>query len=144
MISIKLRQLDTELPTPRYVYDGDAGCDLFSRIDAVLKPGERKLIPTGIAVSIPEGYAGFITPRSGLAAEHGISIVNSPGLIDSSYRGEICAILINHDPKKSFQVKRGDRICQLVILKVEDVKFEVVEELDKTTRSTRGFGSSGG
>jgi dUTP pyrophosphatase len=109
----------------------------------VLHPGERALVPTGIAVSIPEGYAGFVQPRSGLASRHGISIVNTPGLIDSHYRGEIKVILVNLDGKASFEVRRGDKICQLVFQRVERAEFEEVDELDATTRGEGGFGSTG-
>ncbi len=109
----------------------------------MLHPGERALVPTGIAVSIPEGYAGFVQPRSGLASRHGISIVNTPGLIDSHYRGEIKVILVNLDGKASFEVRRGDKICQLVFQRVERAEFEEVDELDATTRGEGGFGSTG-
>jgi len=140
---IKLKKLAPELPTPRYAYDNDAGFDLYSRVDLLIGPGERKLIPTGIALQIPVGYAGFIQPRSGLALEHGIGIVNSPGLIDSGYRGEIAVILINLDKGKSFKVKKGDKVCQLVIQKIETPSIEIVEELDDTERGQAGWGSSG-
>lgn len=142
-LRISFVKLDPEVEAPAYAHDGDAGCDLTSRVDAVLAPGERALIPTGIAVAIPEGYAGFVQPRSGLAARAGISIVNTPGLIDSHYRGEIKVILINHDPSASFEVARGDKICQLVFQKVERASFAEVEELDRTKRGEGGFGSTG-
>jgi len=142
-LKIKLKRLDPSLPLPSYAYDTDAGCDLYSRIDVDLKPSERILIPTGIEIAIPEGYAGFIQPRSGLALKHGISMVNSPGLIDSGYRGEVSVILINQDAKKTFRVRRGDKICQLVIQKVEKPQFQVVDSLDETERGKGGFGSSG-
>jgi len=141
-MEIELKQIDKELPVPVYAYDGDAGCDLYSRVNVELKPGERALVPSGIAISIPDGYAGFVQPRSGLAAKNGISVVNTPGLIDSKYRGEICVILVNLDPGELFQIKRGDKIAQLVIQKVEQVRFRVVDELDETTRGAKGFGSS--
>lgn len=142
-LKIKLQRLDPELPVPGYVHQTDAGCDLYSRINAIIEPGGRALIPTGIKIAIPRGYAGFIQPRSGLAHKHGISIVNSPGLIDSGYRGEVSVILINQDPNKSFKIRRGDKICQLVIQKIERAEFEVVGQLDKTERGKAGFGSSG-
>ena len=142
MMEIKLKRLDKELPVPNYAHDGDAGCDLCSGIDVELKPGERALVPTGIAISIPEGYAGFVQPRSGLATKHGISIVNTPGLIDSKYRGEIGVILINLDSKKTFKVAHGDKIAQLIIQKVENVTFREVDELDRTKRGGGGFGST--
>lgn len=141
-MEIKLKQLDKELPVPVYAYEGDAGCDLYSSVDKVLKPGERVLVPTGIAIAIPDGYAGFVQPRSGLAARNGISIVNAPGLIDSKYRGEVCVILVNHDSKNDFHVGRGDKIAQLVIQRVESVKFRLVDDLDETLRGSQGFGSS--
>lgn len=128
---------------PKLAHKGDAGYDLVSRVTLTLKPGERALIPTGVAMSIPEGYAGFIQPRSGLAAKHGISIVNTPGLIDSHYRGEIKVIIINLDKENTFTVKRGDKVCQILFQKVEDAIFEEVPELDKTERGTGGFGSTG-
>ena len=142
-MEIELKQLDKDLPRPGYAHDGDAGCDLYSARDFILKPGERKLVPTGIAISIPESYAGFIQPRSGLALEHGITIVNTPGLIDSKYRGEIKVILVNLDPRKEFRIKKGDKICQLVIQKVEHVAFKLVSDLDPTVRGSGGFGSTG-
>jgi len=142
-LKIKLKRLDPSLPLPRCAHQTDAGCDLYSRIDITLRPGERTLIPTGIEIAIPVGYAGFIQPRSGLALKHGISMVNSPGLIDSGYRGEVSVILINQDAKKAFRVRRGDKICQLVIQKVEKPQFQVVDSLDETERGKGGFGSSG-
>ncbi len=142
-MEIKLKLLDESLPIPKNAHEGDAGCDLYSRVDVTLMPGERALVPTGIAISIPQGYAGFVQPRSGLAIKHGISLVNTPGLIDSKYRGEICAILINTDGKKSFKIKKGDKICQLVIQKTETPYFKVVPELDDTVRGNNGFGSTG-
>ncbi|HAW60054.1 MAG TPA: dUTP diphosphatase [Actinobacteria bacterium] len=140
---IKLKQLDKELPAPRPAHGGDAGVDLFSRINTTLKPGKRALVPTGIAIAIPHGYAGFIQPRSGLALNHGISIVNTPGLIDSEYRGEVGVILINLSMEKDFKVRRGDKIAQLVIQRIETIDFETVDELDNTRRGNGGFGSSG-
>ena len=143
MKTIKLKILDRSIPLPKYSHTGDAGLDLYSSINCELRPFERKKIPTGIKISIPQGYAGFIQPRSGLAAKYGISIVNTPGLIDSGYRGEVCAILINLDPKNTFKIKKGDKICQLVIHKVEEVNLEIVEDLGKTSRGEGGFGSTG-
>lgn len=142
-LKIKVQRLDAQVLLPGYAHQTDAGCDLCSRISVTLKPGERTLIPTGIKIAIPPGYAGFIQPRSGLAYKHGISIVNSPGLIDSGYRGEVSVVIINQDPNKSFKIRRGDKICQLVIQKIERAEFEVVEQLDKTERGKAGFGSSG-
>ncbi|MFA5014211.1 MAG: dUTP diphosphatase [Actinomycetota bacterium] len=143
MITIKVKLLDKSIPVPGYAHTGDAGLDLHSAIDCELKPFERKKIPTGIKVSIPHGYAGFVQPRSGLALKNGIGMVNAPGLIDSAYRGEICAILINLDPDNTFHIKKGDRICQMVILEVDEVHLNIVDELDETTRGESGFGSTG-
>ena len=143
MIEVRFVKLDPQVETPALAHRGDAGYDLTSRADLTLEPGERALVPTGIAVSIPEGFAGFLQPRSGLAVKHGVSIVNTPGLIDSHYRGEIKVILVNLDPKQSFEVKRGDKICQLVFQKVEEVRFQEVDRLDETARGEGGFGSTG-
>lgn len=142
-VLIRLKQLDPGLPVPEYAYEGDAGCDLRSSVDVELLPGERSMVPTGIAIAIPEGYAGFVQPRSGLAAKHGITVVNTPGLIDAHYRGEIKVILINLDPREPFKVSRGDKIAQLVIQAVVTADFEAVESLDETARGAGGFGSSG-
>ena len=142
-IAVPIKRLDTTLEMPAYAYPGDAGLDLKSAEDAVLAPFERKLVSCGIAIAIPRGYAGFVMPRSGLAAKHGISIVNSPGLIDSDYRGEIKAILINLDSERSFEIHRGDRIAQLVIMQVPLVRLVGAEQLDSTDRGSGGFGSSG-
>lgn len=142
-MEIKLKRLDPELPVPKYAHHGDAGCDLFSRVDLTVKPGERAVVPTGVALAIPDGHAGFVQPRSGLAAKHGISVVNTPGLIDSKYRGEVRVILINLDPKESFRIQRGDKIAQLLIQPVETADFTVVDDLDDTARGAGGFGSTG-
>jgi dUTP pyrophosphatase len=142
-MQINIKLLDHEIPAPIYAHEGDAGCDLRSRIDQSIPPGERALIPSGVCIAIPEGYAGFVQPRSGLALKHGISIVNAPGLIDSKYRGEIGIILINTDKSEAFEIKRGDKIAQLVIQKVESVAFNIVDELDETVRGIGGFGSTG-
>jgi dUTP pyrophosphatase len=143
LIEIQIKLLDEGLPMPRYQHEGDAGLDLPSRVDFVLEPGERAMIPTGIAVAIPQGYAGFVLPRSGLAARHGIALVNSPGLVDSGYRGEMAIIMINTDKHQPFQIKRGDRIAQLVIQKVVEATTIKVSELDSTSRGEGGFGSTG-
>src|SRR5215213_10866946 len=144
MIELPIRLLDEGLQMPRYRHEGDAGLDLPSRVDFVLAPGERATIPTGVSVAIPRGYAGFVLIRSGLAARHGISCVNSPGLIDAGYRGEIAVIMINTDKREPFHIKRGDRIAQLVIQKVEEATLVRVDELDETMRGAGGFGSTGG
>ena len=140
-LAIPLKALDAELPVPACAYAGDAAVDLRSTIDDTLQPFERKLVPCGIAVAIPAGYAGFVLPRSGLAAKHGISLVNAPGLIDSNYRGEIKAILVNLDPREPFEVKRGDRIAQLAIMRVAEAVFEPCGDLPATDRGAGGFGS---
>jgi dUTP pyrophosphatase len=142
MIAIHIKLLDEDLPLPRAQHEGDAGLDLSSRVDLVLGPGERATVPTGISLAIPSGYAGFVLPRSGLASCHGLGLVNSPGLIDSSYRGEIMVVLINHG-REPYQIRRGDRIAQLVIQKVEQVALVPVAELDSTERGSRGLGSTG-
>ena len=143
MIEIEIKLLDEGIPLPRYQHEGDAGLDLPSRVDYVLEPGERAMIPTGIAVAIPLGYAGFVLPRSGLASRHGIALVNSPGLIDSGYRGEVAIVMINTDKHKAFEIKRGDRIAQLVIQQVVEATTVQVKELDVTSRGSGGFGSTG-
>ena len=141
--TLKIKKLDSELPTPRYANAGDAGLDLYAREDVVLKPYERMIIGTGIALAIEPGYAGFVQPRSGLAAKQGFSIVNTPGLIDSGYRGEIGVIGINTDSENPIEIKRGERIAQLVIQEVPQVTLVEVDELDDTERSAGGFGSTG-
>lgn len=143
MIKLKIQKLDKTMKIPEYAHIGDAGLDLYSALDCILRPYERRKVPTGIKVAIPEGFAGFVQPKSGLAIKSGLSLVNTPGLIDSGYRGEICAILINLDPDKDFIIKRGDKICQLVIQKVENVEIEVTDKLDDTSRGKGGFGSTG-
>ena len=142
-VRIPVKKLDKTLETPAYAYAGDAGMDLRAAEEAALAPFERKLVSCGIALASPEGYAGFVLPRSGLAAKHGISIVNAPGLIDSNYLGEIKAILVNLDPNEKFEISHGDRIAQLVIMKVPEVELVESEELDETQRGAGGFGSSG-
>jgi dUTP pyrophosphatase len=140
---IAVQRLDPDLPLPQYAHAGDAGVDLYAREDTVLAPqGGRALMPTGIAIAIPLGYAGFVLPRSGLALHNGISVVNTPGLIDSHYRGELKVVLLNTDATRPYHVHRGDRIAQLVIQKVEDVTWVEVNELDANNRGG-GFGHSG-
>ncbi len=140
---LTLRRLDTGLPLPRYAHAGDAGLDLYSTVSVDIEPGQRVLIPTGVALAIPAGYAGFVQPRSGLALRSGLSLVNTPGLIDSHYRGEVKIVAINHDPAVPISVARGDKIAQLVIQRVERVEVMEVDELDDTTRGEGGFGSTG-
>jgi dUTP pyrophosphatase len=142
-MEIEVKLLDKGMEAPVYAHDGDAGCDLRSSVDLTLKPGQRAMVPTGLAVAIPDGLAGFVQPRSGLAAKHGISVVNTPGLIDSGYRGEVKVILINLDESEPFEIKRGDKIAQLVIQRVETVTYRPVEELTDTKRGAGGFGSTG-
>lgn len=149
MISIFVKRLDPDLPLPSYARLGDAGCDLVAAHPAEISPsGGRALIGTGIALAIPPGYAGFVQPRSGLAAKYGITVLNSPGLIDSGYRGEIKVALLNTDPDAVFKVERGDRIAQLVIQKVEQADFSEVSDLPEDVgplaRGAGGFGHSGG
>ncbi|MEP7054366.1 MAG: dUTP diphosphatase [Actinomycetota bacterium] len=143
-LEVLVQRLDPDLPLPRYEHDGDAGADLLTTIDVDLAPGERAIVPTGIAIALPEGYAAFVHPRSGLAARYGVSLVNAPGTIDAGYRGEIKATLINLDPKEPVHFRRGDRIAQLVVQKVERASFTEVSDLPTTRRGTGGFGSTGG
>lgn len=143
LVSLRVKRLDRELPLPAYAYAGDAGLDLLSAISVDIPAGERALIPTGLAIAIPDGYAGFVQPRSGLAAKKGLSIVNTPGLIDAHYRGELKVIAINLDPVEPIHIDRGDRIAQLVIQRVPVVELVEVDELDETDRGAHGFGSSG-
>lgn len=142
-ITVPIKRLDPEAVIPSYAYAGDAGLDLRALETLVLKPFERALIPTGLAIAIPEGYAGFVQPRSGLALKRGLSIVNTPGLVDSHYRGELKIIAINLDPVNDIQIEKGERIAQLVIQEVPVVTLTVVDELDATDRGAGGFGSSG-
>ncbi|WP_229051223.1 dUTP diphosphatase [Aeromicrobium sp. Leaf350] len=144
MVSIPLTRLDPDVPVPTYARPGDAGADLVSTVDVRISPGERALVPTGIAIALPDGYAAFVHPRSGLAWRHGISIVNTPGTIDAGYRGEISVVLVNHDPREPFTIARGDRIAQLVVQRVETASFEEVDALDETERGAGGYGSTGG
>ena len=142
-LEILITKLDEQAVIPTYATLGDAGADLYSISEVTLGPGERALIKTGITIAIPLGFVGLVHPRSGLGLKSGVSVVNTPGTIDSGYRGEIGVVLINHDLEKSFTVKKGDRIAQLVIQKVENVQFKLVSELPDSQRSTGGYGSSG-
>lgn len=142
-IEVQIKRLDKDLPIPQYAKSGDAGVDVYARIDCTLAPGQRAMVPTGIAIALPDGYVCFAHPRSGLAAKHGISIVNAPGTIDAGYRGEVQIILINTDTQNTFEIKRGDRIAQLVFQKVEHANFHEVEELPDSERGRDGFGSTG-
>ncbi|WHS49696.1 dUTP diphosphatase [Rothia sp. SD9660Na] len=142
-LKIDIKMLDEGIDPPAYAQPGDAGADLRSRVDLTLQPGERALVPTGVAIALPEGYVGLVHPRSGLAAKHGITIVNAPGTVDSGYRGEIMVCLLNTDNSQAFEIQRGDRIAQLVIQRFESATFNVVESLSETERGTAGFGSTG-
>ena len=142
-LSIDITRLADDVTIPSYAYPGDAGMDLRAIEHVTLAPFERALVSTGLAIAIPEGYAGFVQPRSGLAIKQGVTVLNTPGLIDSHYRGELKVALINLDPHAIFEVNPGDRIAQLVIQKVENVAWNVVDSLDETERGEGGFGSSG-
>jgi dUTP pyrophosphatase len=144
LLPVQIRMLDDGLAPPRYAQPGDAGADLQSRIDFTLEPGERMVVPTGVAVALPSGYVALVHPRSGLAARHGITVVNAPGTVDAGYRGEIAVTLLNTDPRRAFTAARGDRIAQLVIQKVEQATFVEVSELPDSVRGSGGFGSTGG
>lgn len=143
MSEVTITRLDPEVPLPQYAHPGDAGADLVSTIDAVIEPGARVLVPTGIAVALPDGLAAFVHPRSGLALRHGLSIVNTPGTIDAGYRGEVKVLLINHDRTEPVTITRGDRIAQLVIQRVEIVDFVETDALPESPRGTGGYGSTG-
>ena len=144
MLELPVLRLDPDLPLPAYARPGDAGIDLLARDDVELAPrGGRALVPTGIAIALPEGYAGFVQPRSGLALKHGVTCLNTPGLIDSGYRGELKVLLVNTDPTEAFLVARGERIAQLVVQAVEHVALVEVEALDDSHRGEGGFGSTG-
>jgi dUTP pyrophosphatase len=142
-MKVLIKRLDKELPIPTYAKPGDAGVDLYSTIEASLAPGERKLIPTGIAIALPPGTAAFVHPRSGRAITEGLGMVNAPGTIDAAFRGELKVILINHDPENTIAIKRGERIAQLVIQRVEHAEFVELDELPGSARGEGGFGSTG-
>ena len=142
-LQVLITRLDPDLPLPTYAKGGDAGADIFSRIDFTLAPGERALVPTGIAIALPDGYVALVHPRSGLAIKHGVTMVNAPGTVDAAYRGELQCILINHDPQESVSFRRGDRIAQLVFQKVERAEFIEVKDLPGSGRGEGGFGSTG-
>ena len=144
MVQISIRRLDPGLPLPSYAHPGDAGADLHCAVDLTLQPGERALVPTGIAMALPEGYVGLVHPRSGLAARHGISIVNAPGTIDAGYRGEVSVCLVNTDSAEPFTLHRGDRIAQLVVQRVEAATFVEADALTESVRGEGGYGSTGG
>jgi dUTP pyrophosphatase len=143
-VNVLITRLDPDLPLPSYAHPGDAGLDLYARTDVTLAPGERAMVPTGVAIALPAGYAAFVHPRSGLAARHGVGVVNGPGTIDAGYRGEIQVILINLDPGAEVTLRRGDRIAQLVVQQVPQVRLVEVAQLPGSARDTGGFGSTGG
>lgn len=142
-VQVLVTRLDPNLPLPNYAKAGDAGADIVSRIDIELAPGERALVPTGISIALPDGFVALVHPRSGLAIKHGVTMVNAPGTVDAGYRGELQVILINHDPRESVSFKRGDRIAQLVIQRVERAQFIEVNSLPGSERAGDGFGSTG-
>lgn len=142
-VQVLLQMLD-DVAAPAYAHPGDAGADLVARVDVTLEPGERATVPTGVAIALPDGFAAFVHPRSGLASKHGVTIVNAPGTVDAGYRGEISVALLNTDSTSPITLRRGDRIAQLVIQKVERVRFVQAERLPGSVRGAGGFGSSGG
>jgi dUTP pyrophosphatase len=142
-VEVLVVRLDAGLPLPSYARPGDAGADLMTTVDLTLRPGERAMVPTGISIALPEGYVALVHPRSGLAARHGLSIVNSPGTVDSGYRGEIKVMLINHDPVEPIELRRGDRIAQLVFQRFERASFTEVDALPGSVRGEGGYGSTG-
>ncbi len=143
-VRIPIRRIDPDLPLPAYAHPGDAGADLYAAQDVELAPSQRSLVRTGVAVAIPTGYVGLVHPRSGLAARHGVTVLNAPGTVDAGYRGEIMVNLLNLDPTESFTVRRGDRIAQLVVQEVQTADFAVVDSLEDTPRGDTGHGASGG
>jgi dUTP pyrophosphatase len=144
VLDVEILRLDPDLPFPGYAHPGDAGVDLCTAADVTLQPGERALVPTGVAMALPEGHVALVHPRSGLAARHGVSIVNAPGTVDAGYRGEIKVLLINHDPAEPVVLRRGDRIAQLVVQRFEQVRFSEVARLPESSRGSGGYGSTGG
>ena len=143
-LTVKLKMLDDGLAAPSYAHPGDAGADLCTREDFTLEPGQRRLVPTGVSIALPFGYVALVHPRSGLAAKHGVTVLNAPGTVDAGYRGEISVTLVNTDRTEPISFRRGDRIAQLLIQQVETVRFETVDELDSSVRGAGGFGSTGG
>jgi dUTP pyrophosphatase len=142
-IGVSVQKLAADAVVPKYAHDGDAGVDLYSGINLNLKPGERALIPTGLKMAIPYGYEGQVRPKSGLALKHGLTVLNTPGTVDAPYRGEVGVIVINHDPAAAYEIKKGEKIAQMVFNKVEYVTFTEVSALDSTTRGEGGYGSTG-
>ncbi len=144
LVNVPIRRVDPDVPLPTYAHPGDAGADLRTTESCELEPGERAVLPTGVSVALPEGYAAFVHPRSGLAARCGVALVNAPGTVDAGYRGEIKVIVVNLDPRESVRFERFDRIAQLVVQQVERVRFQEVAELPDSARAEGGFGSTGG
>jgi dUTP diphosphatase len=143
-VPVAVRRLDPDLPLPQYAHPGDAGADLVAAEEVDIGPGRRALVRTGVAIALPEGYVGLVHPRSGLAARLGVTVLNAPGTVDAGYRGEVMVILVNHDRAKSVKIRRGDRIAQLVVQRVERAHFHVVDELPESVRGSGGHGSTGG
>lgn len=143
-LEVLVQRLDPDLPLPRYAHEGDAGADLLTTVDVELAPGERAVVPTGIAIALPVGYAAFVHPRSGLAAKYGVSLVNAPGTIDAGYRGEVKVILVNHDLSEPVRLRRLDRVAQLVVQRVEQVAWRETVALPESVRGEGGHGSTGG
>ena len=143
-VEVLIQRIDDTVPLPAYAHPGDAGADLCSTVDVHLEPGERVLVPTGVAVALPPGYVGLVHPRSGLAARFGVSIVNAPGTVDAGYRGEISVLLVNLDPREAVDLRRGDRVAQLVLQRVEQADFVEVDRLPGSARGAGGYGSTGG
>ncbi|WP_268921358.1 dUTP diphosphatase [Serinibacter arcticus] len=143
-VAVPIVMLDDGLPVPAYAHPGDAGADLTSAVDVVLEPGDRALVPTGVAIALPDGYVGLVHPRSGLAAKAGVTVLNAPGTIDAGYRGEIKVILLNTDRSAAVRIARGDRIAQLLVQQVATARFDVVPALGEAARGDGGFGSTGG
>lgn len=143
-IDVLLTRLDPDVPVPAYAHPGDAGADLVTTVDVRLEPGERALVPTGVSIALPEGYVALVHPRSGLAARFGLSIVNAPGTVDAGYRGEIKVVLVNLDPREPVELRRGDRVAQLVLQRVEQARFVEVDALPGSARGDGGYGSTGG
>ena len=143
-LDVSVTRLDPDVPLPAYAHPGDAGADLVTTADVELAPGERRLVPTGVALALPEGYVGLVHPRSGLAARHGLGIVNAPGTIDAGYRGEVKVLLVNLDRDRPVRLHRGDRVAQLVVQRVEHARFVEVDALPPSVRGEGGYGSTGG
>jgi dUTP pyrophosphatase len=143
-VEVLVRRLDPDLPLPAYAHPGDAGADLVTTVDVHLEPGERVLVPTGIAMALPDGYVGLVHPRSGLAARFGVTVVNAPGTVDAGYRGEVSVLLVNLDRDTAVDLSRGDRVAQLVVQRVEHARFVEVERLPGSARGAGGYGSTGG